>query len=191
VLRNPYIEILQHGTTHETIEGVFEYAREVSVADVLRGKIELERAFGRHMSIFVPPHDWIGKGSLRSVIKAGFASIIRGRSTGIRNVRLDRKYLGIFFLMLFFKITYRLESKFVPVYPKVLNFGTHEEVCSYRLEDKDVFRGLAYAKRIEGIFVVVTHLHYYTPEKKQLLNDLIAQAKGYGAEFILPSDLFK
>jgi spermidine synthase len=72
----------------------------------------------------------------------------------------------------------------------VLDFGKHKEACSYRLEDTDVFDGLAYAKKKKGIFVIVTHLHFYTDEKKKRLLEVIEKARENGAEFVAPSVLF-
>lgn len=184
VEKESHIHILQHGTTHETINGLFEYAREVPVEETLRGKKELEKAFNRTVSIFVPPHDWIGSSGIRSVEYAQM-NIIRGRGAGLRNVIFRTEYIINFIHMLVYKGWHMVWGK-VPAYPHVLNFGKHKELCSYRLEDTDVFEGLAYANKKNGIFVVVTHLHYYTPEKKERLLAIIKEAKELGAEFVSP-----
>jgi hypothetical protein len=184
----PLIEILQHGTTHETVGGVFEYARPVARIQARRGKIELERAFGASVQVFVPPHDWINSSGVDSVEAAGM-DIIRGRGAGLRNWAWSWKSLAIFARMLLFRFP-RYVSSAPPVYPYTLDFGRHEEACSYRLEDADVFDGLAYAHEKNGIFVVATHLHFYTEEKKERLLKLIVQARAHGAEFVRPSQLF-
>lgn len=188
VTSQPLIEILQHGTTHETVGGQFEYARAVPREETLRGRKELEHAFGREIRIFVPPHDWIGSSGVRSVEYAGM-DIIRGRGAGLRNIIIRPAYAVNFFRMLAFKLWHSLRGA-VPAYPYVLDFGKHKEVCSYRLEDADVFDGLEYAHKKNGIFVVVTHLHYYTPEKKARLMALIRRGRELGAEFVSPSSLF-
>ena len=61
VKSQPLIEILQHGTTHETKNG-YEYSKTSGlVADTRRGKEELQNTFGTQFhNVFVPPHDWIG-----------------------------------------------------------------------------------------------------------------------------------
>jgi hypothetical protein len=115
--------------------------------------------------------------------------IIRGRGAGLRNWIVRWSYLRIFFMMLSFRLVHAFRTTF-PAYPFVLDFGKHKEACSYRLEDTDVFDGLAYAKEKDGIFVVVTHLHFYTDEKKKRLLEVIEKAREYGAEFVLPSALF-
>lgn len=187
---NPLIEILQHGTTHETKGRVFEYAGHIPLGEVKRGREELERAFSHSFRpIFVPPHDWIDEDGVRAVEAAGM-DIIRGRGAGLRNWLWRWQYTAIFFRMLVFKLWYTLHGT-VPAYPFVLDFGKHREVCSYRLEDEDVFAGLEYAKRREGVFVVVTHLHFFTEEKKKRLVTLIERARALGAECVAPSALFR
>ncbi|HUD02677.1 MAG TPA: hypothetical protein VMR46_01475 [Candidatus Paceibacterota bacterium] len=188
VQRQPLIEILQHGTTHETKRGIFEYARAVPIGEAKRGKEELEKAFGQKVTVFVPPHDWIGSAGVRAIEAAGM-DIIRGRGAGLRNWLWRWQYAAIFVRMLGFKLVHSLRGV-VPAYPRVLDFGKHKEACSYRLEDKDVFEGLTYAHQKDGVFVVVVHLHYFTKEKKELLIKLIAKACEYGAEFTRPSQLF-
>ncbi|MCR4276185.1 MAG: DUF2334 domain-containing protein [Candidatus Parcubacteria bacterium] len=189
VRSNPLIEILQHGTTHETNNG-YEYSKTSGlVDDTRRGKEELQKTFGAQFkNIFVPPHDWIGSHGVRAV-EATHMNIIRGRGAGLRNWIPRFAYLRIFFMMLLFRLVHAFQTSF-PAYPSVLDFGKHKEACSYRLEDTDVFDGLAYAKQKDGIFVVVTHLHFYTNEKKERLLRLIEKAREHGAAFVASSSLF-
>ncbi|HVX90791.1 MAG TPA: DUF2334 domain-containing protein [Candidatus Paceibacterota bacterium] len=185
---HPLIEVLQHGTTHETVDGVYEYARAVPRTEAKRGREELERALGKPVTIFVPPHDWINSSGIRAVEYARM-DVIRGRGAGLRNWIWRPRYAGIFIYMLVWKAAHARRGR-VPAYPYVLDFGKHREACSYRLEDTDVFEGLAYAHQKDGLFVVVTHLHYYTEEKKARLRAIIARARELGAEFVPPSALF-
>ncbi len=189
VKRNPLIEILQHGTTHETNSG-YEYSKTSGlIDDARRGKIELRKAFGaQFQNIFVPPHDWIGSHGVLA-IEASEMNIIRGRGAGLRNWIPRFAYVRIFLMMAIFRLQYIFKNSF-PAYPQVLDFGKHKEVCSYRLEDSDVFEGLSYASKKDGIFVVVVHLHFYTDEKKKTLRRLIKKAREYGAEFVAPNTLF-
>ena len=190
VERNPLIEILQHGTTHGTMNGIFEYRKRTGlIEDTRRGKEELQKAFGEKFKpIFVPPHDWIGSHGIYA-IEAAKLDVIRGRGAGLRNWIPRWAYLKIFFKMLAYRLSHIFKNK-VPAYPHVLDFGKHKEVCSYRLEDTDIFDGLAYAQRKNGIFIVVAHLHPYTAEQKERLMQLIEKAHEYGAEFVAPRALF-
>lgn len=190
IKENQLIEILQHGTTHETKNGVFEYADDIALEEAVRGADELRRTFGGQFTeIFVPPHDWIGKKGIFAIEKANL-NVIRGRGTGLRNLIFRWEYIVVFVKMLFYKLSFIAKNKKVPAYPHVLDFGRHKEVCSYRLEDTDVFEGLRYTHEKNGIFVVVTHLHFFTEEKKNRLLELIEKARDYNAEFVLPSDIF-
>jgi peptidoglycan/xylan/chitin deacetylase (PgdA/CDA1 family) len=181
---NPLIEVMQHGTTHVTKDGVYEYARTQGlVEETLRGKAELERALGKAPRVFAPPHDWIGTHGVIAVEAAGL-DVIRGRGAGLRNWLWRRQYAVIFVKMLWYRALHHF------AYPHVLNFGKHRELCSYRVQDSDVFEGLAYAHKKDGIFVVVMHLHAFTDEKKKRLLELIKQARGLGAQFVLPGAIF-
>ena len=189
VKEHPLMEILQHGTTHETVDGIYEYQNSGIEHDkTARGRAELERAFDRSVRIFVPPHDWIGSKGIHSVEAAGM-DIIRGRGAGLRNVVVRWEYLVVFAKALAHKLLHASKGK-VPAYPYVLDFGKHREACSYRLEDEDVFEGLEYTHQKDGIFVVVTHLHFYTDEKKDRLCALIEKARSLDASFVPPSALF-
>jgi hypothetical protein len=189
IKNNPCIEILQHGTTHETKDGVFEYAGNVPLDEAKRGRNELERAFGRPVTVFAPPHDWINTQGIRAIEEAKL-NVIRGRGAGLRNWIWRRQYVSIFLTMLLYRFP-KYISTTPPVYPYLLNFGLHKELCSYRLEDPDIFEGLDYAYRKNGIFVVVTHLHGMNNEKKERLLNLIKKAQVYSAEFVRPSELFQ
>lgn len=186
---NSLIEILQHGATHETKDG-YEYARTSGLfEDTRRGNEELHKVFGeKFRNVFVPPHDWIGSHGVRAVEASGM-NIIRGRGAGLRNWIPRLAYLRIFCTILAFRLAHIYKKPF-PAYPYVLDFGAHKEACSYRLEDTDVFDGLAYAKQKDGVFVVVTHLHFYTDEKKERLLRLIEKAREYNADFVTPNSLF-
>lgn len=186
---NSLIEVIQHGTTHQTKKGVYEYARASGlIEETKRGKAELECAIGKPLHSFAPPHDWIGTHGVAAIEAAGL-NIIRGRGAGLRNWLWRWRYGVIFVRVLWFKSTHALAG-WVPAYPFVLDFGKHKELCSYRLEDTDVFEGLKYAHEKDGIFIVVTHLHFYTDEKKLRLLKLIEQARSYKTQFSLPRMLF-
>lgn len=189
VKSNKMIEILQHGCTHDTKSGIYEYAKKDDLFfDTKRGKEELARAFGVPPKVFVPPHDWIGVSGIKA-IENNQMNIIRGRGAGLRNFIIRKKYFYNFIKMAVFRFPKYISTK-PPVYPNVLNFGKHKEMCSYRLEDPDIFEGLEEVYKKKGSFVVVNHIHTMNQEKKDKLISLVEKAKSFGAEFIYPSDLF-
>jgi hypothetical protein len=188
VKSNALIQVLQHGCTHETVNGVYEYAKEHGlIEDTRRGKEDLEKAFGP-IHEFAAPHDWISTHGVRG-IEASHLNIIRGRGAGLRNWIPRWEYFTVFLTMLIYRFP-RYISHAARVYPYVLNFGKHREVCSYRLEDADVFEGLEYVHKRNGIFVLVNHVHFMNDEKKARLTQLIKKAREYGAEFVAPSSIF-
>jgi hypothetical protein len=73
----------------------------------------------------------------------------------------------------------------------VLDYGLHKEICSYRLEDGDIFTALKYTHRKKGIFVVTCHLHNMDEQKKTRLTHLITAAQRLGAEYIHPSAMYE
>lgn len=188
VKANSFIEVLQHGCTHETVNEVYEYAqsRDLTV-DTVRGKEELEKAFNQEIKVFVPPHDWISASGVRAIEQANM-DIIRGRGAGIRNLIFRKEYLKNFLKL----VTFRFPNftAIPPVYPFVIDFGKHKEMCSYRLEDEDIFDGLEAAHAVGGNFVAVTHLHTYTDEKVVRLEKLINRASELGADFVKPNNIF-
>ena len=189
IRNNPLIEIIQHGTTHETKDGSFEYGRNGELINsTKRGKEELERAFNRSVHVFAPPHDWINNEGITAVEMAKM-NIIRGRGAGLRNFTWRISYALIFLRMLVYRFP-KYISMIAPVYPYVLNFGRHKEACSYRLEDQDIFEGLKYTSEKNGVFVVVVHLHFFNKEKKARLLELIKKGREYGADFVMPSAIF-
>lgn len=185
----PMIEIMQHGSTHENQDGIYEYAsRNGLIEATTRGNKELEKITGKRVNIFVPPHDWIGSHGIGAIELAGM-NIIRGRGAGLRNIIFRKEYLQIFLKMIAFRFP-KYISTTPPVYPFVLDFGKHKEMCSYRIEDLDVFDGLDRANKRDGNFVVVNHLHNFDASKKEKLVRLIQKARTFKAEFVYPSDLF-
>jgi len=186
VKSNTFMEVLQHGCTHETKNGVYEYAKNEGLfGDTKRGKEELEKAFGKKVNIFVPPHDWISSHGIKAV-EAQNMNIILGRSSGLRNFIFRWQYL-----INLFRTGLHINSTRKFAYPYVLDFGKHKEICSYRLEDVDVFEGLEYIHQKNGVFVVVVHLHSYDQTKKEILKKLIDIGIEYGAEFVHPSRIFQ
>jgi len=189
--KHPLIEIMQHGCTHETKNGKFEYENKEDLLErTARGKKELERAFQRKINIFVPPHDRISNQGIRA-IEALKMNIIRG--VGMKNFLFRKEYIigGIkmaFHYLKFFKKTT------LPAFPFVLDFGKHKEAYSFRLNKNNLnylISGLYFIYKKRGNFIITTHLATMDDVKKQNLLLLIKEAKKLGFKFSFPSDLFK
>lgn len=190
VRSNDLIEILQHGCTHLTVQGVFEYTKKSGlIEDTFRGKQELEEAFGKRMTIFVPPHDAISNHGILAVESASM-DIIRG--TGSKNFLLRTQYFTNILIMIAHRLKY-LQKRNMPAYPSIVDFGDHREAYSNRLRDEnleEMLQKLEYSFKKGNNFVITTHLHHFTHRRKQNLEKLIEVAKKMGADFVKPSDLF-
>lgn len=191
VKSNPLVEIMQHGCTHETKNGVFEYRKKVGLfKDTKRGKEELERAFDKTVNVFVPPHDAIYNHGIHAVEQAGM-NIIRG--IGFKNFIPRSEYVLAFIKMVLHRVL-RLRKSALPAYPYVIDLGGHKEAYAFRLADDNLDllkKGLLYVSKKKGNFIITNHLHNCTEKRKQNLLELIRMGKELGAEFVYPHQLFE
>ena len=191
VRSQPLIELMQHGCTHVTESGMFEYQKSSGLFDdTLRGKKELENAWGRPVAVFIAPHDQFSNHALESVEKN---NLNINRSKGTRNFRLDPRSLGTWVTMVSHRLRYLFTSpEKRPAYPMIRYAGSHQEAYSYRIELglNRLLEGLSYAQTHGNHFVVTLHIHDMDDEKKRTLIQLIDAAKNAGAAFIYPRELF-
>jgi hypothetical protein len=186
---NNNIEILQHGCTHETINGVYEFKKTNGLfEEIKRGNNYLKELFG-HINIFVAPHDSFSNHGIRAVESLDLNII---RSKGSRNFIFRHQYFIGIIKMIFHRIGH-LNRYNAPAYPYILNLGKHKEAYSYRItKDKNLLKKwLNFSAKKNSHFVVVTHLHYFDKETKESLSFLINEAKNLGFKFVKASELFK
>ena len=185
------IEILQHGCTHETIEGIFEYQKITGLyEDTSRGKLHLEETFARPITVFVAPHDQFSNHAIDSIERTGLNII---RSKGSKNIITRFDYVSVIIKMLLHKIRFAFISIYsAPAYPFTVSFKRHAEAFSQRIEEGyDSLRfGMEHAKSQNGNFVVVTHLHMMSENTKITLYKLLSTAEEMGFTFARPSELF-
>ncbi len=187
---NRCVEIMQHGYTHETVGGVFEYAASDGLMEkTLRGKEELERTFGVPVKVFVAPHDSLSNEAIRAVESARLDIV---RSKGSRNVSFRPEALLNYCRMAMHRIAHP-DRHAAPPYPQVLDYGKHKEAYSARLENgfAALDRWMAFAKRQGGHFVLVTHVHDGSEEKKKLLGLVVERARELGFSFEKASKMFE
>jgi hypothetical protein len=183
------IEIMQHGCTHETIDGIYEFERKSGLfKETKRGFEYLNNIFGK-IGIFVAPHDSISNHGIKAVEFVGLNII---RSKGFRNIIFRFKY----FIGIFKMVIHRIKNfnRFTAsAYPYVVDLGGHKEAYSHRLiKDKDLLqKWLIYSASKNSNFIIVNHLHDRDNEAKQILFLLIKQAKDLGFSFVKASDIFK
>jgi len=187
---NPYAEILQHGCCHETRGGVYEYLRRSGlIEETRRGREELERAFGRPVRVFVPPHDAIGPHGIEAIEAAGL-DLLRGSSDMTWIPRLD--YLSGTVRLLAHKVLQRVSGKRF-VRPRATPVGRHREAFSYRLGDRSFdhcLAGLRYVAGHGGDFVVTNHVHHMNEKRRQGTWALIEEGRRLGASFVGANAIF-
>ncbi len=188
---NNLIEILQHGCTHETKSGIFEYQKHSGLlGETVRGKRELEQAFGSEIKIFVPPHDQISNHGI-SVIEKLKQDIIRSR--GFKNIIFNRFYVVGLVKMVLHKVKYAGKS-FFPAYPYIVNLGGHKEAYSNRLclDFEKIKKCLIETKKVGGVFILVDHMHEMDgkDERRKMLYKLVKEASQSGFIFVNASELF-
>lgn len=189
IKNNPLIEIFQHGCTHETVGGIFEYLSNKDLnKETTRGKIELESTFVKEISIFVSPHDQISNKGIKAIEKNNMNII---RSKGSRNFLFRKEYLLVLIKMVMHRLK-NLNPINAPAFPYVVNFRGHKEVYSHRISpDLELMKKwLHFAKDKNANFVLVTHLHYFTKEEKNNLNLIIKEAGDLGFTFGKAEDIF-
>lgn len=191
VASNPLIEITQHGYTHQTPNGIFEYAQSIDLRDAtMQGKEILEQTFGKPITVFVAPHDQFSSQGIAAIEHAGL-NILRGKGT--RNFSLRPSSIMAFMKMIAHRLRFvRMSSVAMPAYPYAIRNGNHYEAFCMRIEfGRDVLmNALHYAHRTGGNFVLVNHIHDFTDEKKQLMMELIGEAEKLGMEFVPAGKLF-
>jgi len=189
--KNPLIEIMMHGCTHEIFNWKFEYESEVDLFErTERGKKELEKTFEREIKIFVPPHDRISNQGILAVETAGM-NIIRG--IGSKNFLFRPQYFKAIWKMALHRLKFPNKQK-TPAYPFVIDFGKHKEAYSNRLNEdnlEDLIRRLKFCHEVNGNFIVTLHLYAFNQKIKDNLMFLIKMAKELKAKFVYPSNLFE
>jgi len=113
----------------------------------------------------VAPHDRFSKEAVLAAEQVGFKNICRSFSPLPREIQFfNLKYLisytKLFFFWLFKGRKYR--------YPKILDFGNHKEIYSYRIQalnNKNIDQIIKSHKKKKGILSITTH--YRTFRKKE------------------------
>lgn len=185
------IEIMQHGYTHETVEGVYEFKKKSEKSDLFkqakRGLNYLESFFGK-INVFVAPHDSISNHGIKVVESLGLNII---RSKGSRNFIWRPLYITALTKMVIHRLKHR-DRYLAPAYPYVVNFGMHKEAYSHRLvNDKELLKKwLYFSAKKRGNFILVNHLHDKDEKLKEVLFFLIEEAKTLGFSFVKANELF-
>ncbi|WP_277542854.1 DUF2334 domain-containing protein [Haloarcula laminariae] len=182
------VEIALHGYHHDTPEGRPEFVTGSGLAGKVRaGRRQLERAFGTTVRLFVPPHVRLSNSGLRAVYTAGL-DIVRGYGPRPRETQPDpRWWLGYAHLLAFYA-RHRKEFR----YPTPLNYGTHRELYSHRLNGQTDMawckRAFDYIDARNGVFCLSLHASGLGETGRQKLREIVTYARDRNAEFVTASE---
>ena len=185
------IYIMQHGCTHETKSGVFEYASndyEGLLEKTRRGKKELEQAFEQKIDVFVPPHNQLSNKAILAIEKNQL-NIIRSRAA--LNFLPRKEYLFENLKILLHKLMYKKNK--MPAYPSVINFKKHKEAFAHRLQEDNIehlMHWINYFKNKNSFFILTNHLHSKINQRKQFLKKLTRMDMKLNIDFSRSSKLF-
>ena len=189
IKNNPLMEIMLHGCNHEIINNQFEYQFPHGLFEkTLRGKQELEKAFG-NVSVFVPPHDQISNHGILAIENAKLNII---RSKGMKNFLPRISYVNMIMKMMIHQLKFTILEQEMPPYPHTANLGNHQEAFSARIElgFETLSSMMKWSVDRNGNFVIVTHINDLNEAKKQLLIQIIDEAKRLGFRCAYPRELF-
>ncbi len=167
--------IVQHGYSHKNYGKLFECEQKdfkKLYEEIKKGKEHLEKTFGIKISCFVAPHDRFSKEAVKAVEKVGFKVICRGYSPLPREVKPSIKYLKAYTKLVNFWRKYKTKYR----YPKVLDFGKHKEVYSYRLDSNfidNIDKVIDFTKKRKGILCVTGHYRTISHYTKEVLEHLV------------------
>jgi hypothetical protein len=186
------ISIMQHGWSHQDIDGTPEYVDGSSLATkTIEGKNYLESTFSTEISTFVPPHNSIGTQGTRSVVSAGmnilhaFSHRPSERSLGFDNLWNFSKTLILF-------AKYRKRRR----WPHPYRFHDHQELGAYLLNKdssvEELKAVISATHRRNGIFCLATHYWEINRDNLQpALAEIVEFAKTLpGTEFTIDKSIW-
>lgn len=186
--RSSLIEIVQHGCTHETQSGIFEFKKHHGLFEEARRGYEYLKSIFGEVKVFVAPHDSFSNHGIKAVENIGLNII---RSKGFRNFIFRREYFIGIIRMIIHRVKH--PNRFTaPAYPYIIDLGKHKEAYSHRLtKDKELLKKwLYFSARKGGNFILVNHLHDRDREMKEILLFAVEEAKKLGFIFTKASELF-
>lgn len=169
------VRIWQHGFTHKNYGNKFELERKdknILYQELKTGKEILEKTFNIKIDTLVAPHDRFSKGAILAAERLGYQYICRGFGPRPREIQLNKNYFLSY--LKFFKFFLMKGKKYR--YPKMLNFGRHKEIFSYRIESitKDNIENiLNLAAKNCGFVCLTIHHRNFSVEKKGMLKLII------------------
>jgi len=134
------------------------------------GKEYLEDLFQIKITVFVPPSNDISKEGVKAVAECGLnisGTIMLSKFNRPVNIYSIRNW----FLRIWWRLNYN------KIYPYVMNYGRHKELCAYGLVPNVTFENLKqqfnFCRKINAPFVL--SIHYWEIIEKTYLKDIFCQ----------------
>jgi hypothetical protein len=157
------------------------------IKKVQAGRQQLQRAFNTKVQLFVPPHVRLSNYGVRAV-SADSLNIVRGYGPRPREVQPALKWWTGYAKILNFYFRHRKKLR----YPKPIDYGTHRELYSHRLNHRtDISwckRALDYIAARDGVFCLSIHANGLTDAGKRKLYEIVAYAKRRDTDFVTASE---
>jgi len=164
--------IWQHGFTHRNYGTRFELERtdrRLIAEELRRGKEHLERTFGVKVDTLVAPHDRFSKGAVLAAEDVGFTTISRCYAPLPREIRwTSLRYLRSYARLVLFWLRRGRRWR----YPRLLDFGGHTELFSYRIEELDtqkIEKIVSFIGSADGLLCLTAHYRTMSMRQRELL----------------------
>lgn len=185
------IEIALHGYHHDTPNSKPEFVSgEQLSSKVRRGREHLEKTFDTDVRLFVPPHVRLSNRGVRAVYNEGL-DIVRGYGPRPREIQPHSQWWASYAKFLLFHLRYRREFR----YPHPINYGTHWEIYSHRLNRHTDLewckRGFDYIRDNDGVFCLSVHANGLTQRGKEKFHEMTSYAEQYDPDFVTASEALK
>ncbi|WP_135303781.1 polysaccharide deacetylase family protein [Haloarcula amylovorans] len=184
------IEIALHGYHHDTPGGRPEFVGGTGLARKVRdGRRQLEAVFDTDVRVFVPPHVRLANRGVRAVTGDGL-DLVRGYGPRPRELQAHPKWWTTYTRFLAFHVRYRRRFR----YPRVLDYGTHREIYSHRLNARTDMtwckRAFDYIARNDGVFCLSVHANGLNERGQRKLREIVSYARAREPEFVTASEIF-
>lgn len=187
-IREESIEIALHGYHHDTPNGNPEFVSGKQLSKkVEKGRKLLESAFDTDVRLFIPPHVRLSNRGVRAVRSAQL-DIVRGYGPRPREVQPHPRWWASYARFLTFYARHGKELR----YPYPINYGTHREVYSHRLNRRTDLdwckRAFDYIKDKDGVFCLSVHANGLNNLGREKLQEMVSYAMESDPDFVTASE---
>jgi predicted deacetylase len=190
------VTVAQHGYTHEDFAEGYEFQAAPDLEQRLAsGRVELERALGTRVRIFVPPHNALSKRGLAAVGAQGLNVLGSFLSFRPSMRPWDRQTPANWWRVQRYRRKTRRSRSDRLVYPHVLRYTSHAEFACHSLipgtSVDELVAGFEEARAAAGHFCLATHYWEVDETLKGVLLRVLEHARRYpDVTFVAAERLF-